>query len=92
MYFQIAIGFNTNQVPNEDDLTILIDYVKYQKLTKSHRTQRQYHPFLRQFDPTRVFRLPSIFPTPPTQHPQRDRHNDCDDKGNLFRLPEFRIV
>lgn len=86
MCFQIAVGFNANQVPSvpsEDELTILIDYVKYQEQTKSQRTQRQYHPFLRQFDPSRVFRLPSIFPTPspPTQHPQRDRHSDCDDKG-----------
>lgn len=93
MYFPIAEGLNTHQVPKEDDLTVLIDYVKYQELTKLQRTPRQYHLFARQFDPSKIFRLPSIFPTPAPlsqrdhpnrDHPQRDRHGDCDEKGKLL--------
>lgn len=75
----------------EDDLTVLIDYEKYQDNVRSQRVQRQV--LLKNDTETSIPSLPA-YPLPfpyaqsnsrPTQF-QRDyqRHDDCDDRGILL--------
>lgn len=66
----------------EEDLTVLIDYGKYQELSQNQRFQRQLNPSNKTQSSAR---FPSLFPFS-SSHSQaqdkvRDHKNDCADKG-----------
>lgn len=79
-------GFEAKRMTLEEDLTVLIDYEKYQERTQNRRFQRQINSSNKTNQSSA--RYPSLYQSSNSQAQDkiRDHRYDCDDKGISKRI------